>query len=141
MTDWDDPQPAAAPAMPTAPAAPDAGWGEPGWSEPGWSDDISAAAAAPDAGGDERLRLEPTPDARALRDALLAAGSAPSVRIDASQVERLPGPAMQTLLALARDAAAEGGRITVLDPSFAFSLAFEAFGLGGDNEPFNVEYS
>jgi hypothetical protein len=39
------------------------------------------------------------------------------------------------------EADAAGRRAVVVSPSFAFSLAFESFGFGADNEPFTVEYA
>jgi anti-anti-sigma regulatory factor len=119
----------------------------------GWDDepasDFGAWAAAPlgidpqpdlvDAPG--AIRLDANTDARALRDALLALPAGDPVRIDASQVERLSGSVLQLLLVAVKHAEAADSRLTIVDPSFAFSLAFEAFGLGGTDEPFNVEYS
>jgi hypothetical protein len=102
--------------------------------QPGW-DDAPAAPPQPDASA---LILAPCPDAAALRIALMAQ---PAPRLDASAVEKLPGPALQVLLAAMRDARAAGDSVVILNPSFAFSLTFEAFGFGADNEPFTVEYS
>jgi anti-anti-sigma regulatory factor len=98
----------------------------------GWDDPADAAGGA--------LRLGRAPDARELRDALLALPPDASPAIDASEVERISCAAFQVLLATLRAAAARGGKLRVLNPSFAFTLAFEAFGLGGDDEPFTVEY-
>jgi anti-anti-sigma regulatory factor len=150
MTGWDDEwaqTAAAAGGVPPGGMSGSAGDDTPGaWPE-------EADALLPDAdwaassdrpspvSGDGPIRLDTCPDARALRAALLAAQPLADARLDASQVARLPLPAIQVLLAAVHEAGAAGGRLTVLDPSFAFTLAFEALGLGGDDEPFNVEYS
>jgi anti-anti-sigma regulatory factor len=86
------------------------------------------------------VMLAADPDARELKEALVAALAAGAPAVDASPVERLSPAAFQVLLAAMRDASAAGARLTVRNPSFAFSLTFEAFGLGGDDEPFTVEY-
>ncbi len=119
------------------------------WTGGEWSD--SHAAPATEAGGDEwgasddggedgTIKLGQSPNAQNLRDALLALPDLGQARVDASEIERLPGPVFQVLLIAMRDALCAGGRIRVVNPSFAFGLCFEAFGLGGDLEPFEAEY-
>ncbi|MGL4975222.1 MAG: STAS domain-containing protein, partial [Bosea sp. (in: a-proteobacteria)] len=76
-----------------------------------------------------------------LKELLLAAALCSPPRMDASGVERLSASAMQVLMAAMQDALRQGERWRVLSPSFAFTLSFEAYGLGGSNEPFTVEYS
>ena len=106
-------------------------------SADGWSD----APPSVDGAGDEpsliRLGSDPAPDD--LHAALLERGA--GARVDASAVERLRTPVVQILLAAMRQATDAGRPMAVVSPSFAFSLTFEAFGLGGDHEPFTVEYS
>lgn len=125
------------------------GWDDEASDGGGSGDDIAAAWAA--AAGDaatvptdpfdpSAVTLEANPSPRALREALLAVPDGELLRLDASAVERLTAPAMQVLLAALVPGAAEGRRASVLNPSFAFTLAFEAYGLGGDNEPFTVEF-
>ncbi len=114
-----------------------AGWEDSPPDEGGAAEDTWSAEAAAD---DGMIRLGAKPDAAALRDAFLAIADLGSARVDASEVERLPGPAFQVLLIAMRDALFAGGKIRVVNPSFAFGLCFEAFGLGGDLEPFQAEY-
>jgi STAS domain len=108
-----------------------------------WDDATGAAGAENSAGtvADDLLCLSADPDPRDLKDALIAATGTGHMRIDASAVERLSGPAMQVLLAAMQDALGDGRKLDVLSPSFAFTLSFEAYGLGGSNEPFTVEYT
>jgi hypothetical protein len=125
----------------------------------GWDDEATDAGAAGDeiaaawaaAAGDPApghpssfeppaVALEANPSPRALHDALLAFPDGEPLRLDASAVERLSAPAMQVLIAALVPSAAGDQRAAVLNPSFAFTLAFEAYGLGGDNEPFTVEF-
>jgi anti-anti-sigma regulatory factor len=87
------------------------------------------------------VHLGDNPVARDVRDALLALQHVETATVDASKVERLAAPVLQVLLAAFKEAASHGSKIAVRNPSFAFTLAFEAFGLGGDNEPFIVEYN
>lgn len=116
MSGWDD-----------APTVRDVGWA--GGPEP--ADGAGAAA----------IRLGPRPKAGEVRQALLDLPALAAARIDASEVEKLSAPMLQVLLAAFRDAAREGAPVVVASPSFAFSLAFETYGFGGEREPFTVEYS
>ncbi len=50
-------------------------------------------------------------------------------------------PMIQLVLAACQTAKSDGAQLTIIDPSFAFTLAFEAFGFGPDNEPYAVEFS
>ncbi len=126
---WDDEAQAASGGWEDAPpATEDAGEGE---GDGAWN------AAEDD---DGMIRLGAKPDAATLRDALLALPDLGAARVDASEVERLSGPAFQVLLIAMRDALFGGGKIRIVNPSFAFGLCFEAFGLGGDLEPFQAEY-
>jgi anti-anti-sigma regulatory factor len=118
----------------------------------GWDDTDDAAAGpahhdtaalepAPGPAPATAIDLGTRPDAAALVEALIGWPSDVAPLVDASRVERLSGAAMQVLLAGSAEAARQGRRLRVLNPSFAFTLVFEAFGLGGDNEPFVVEFS
>jgi hypothetical protein len=116
----------------------------PDWDQamdPAWNALPPVAEAAPADASPDGVALGAYPDARAVRDALLALPGHAAPRIDAQRVERLPPAVLQVVLAAARDADAAGSRLTVVNPSFAFSLAFEAYGFGGSNEPFFVEYA
>ncbi len=113
-------------------------WGDPPPPVP--ADDSAYAPAVGQAADPGSVVLDANPDARALREALLGALDTGAPVVEAGGVERLTPAAFQVLLAAMRDAAAAGARLVVRNPSFAFSLTFEAFGLGGDNEPFTVEY-
>lgn len=62
------------------------------------------------------------------------------LRIDARQVQRFPASCLQLLLAAHAELQAAGRRLVVLNPSFAFGLAFEALGFEGEREIFTVEY-
>lgn len=128
-SDWNEPLQDQAAGW-GADAAPSNGIDQQGWGEPG---------AAESDGGDA-IRLGARPDAAVLKQALLNLPQLAGARIDASEVERLPGAAFQVLLVAMRDALLAGGKIRIINPSFAFGLCFEAFGLGGDLEPFHAEY-
>ena len=133
-TGWDDGEKAASGGWDDSPpAVEETGEGDGGW-------DAVEEAGGSTGAGDGLIRLGAKPDAAALRDALLALDDLGAARIDASEVERLPGPAFQILLIAMRDALFAGGKIRIVNPSFAFGLCFEAFGLGGDLEPFQAEY-
>jgi len=121
----------------------------------GWDDaplevgSVEAQLDAQDSGGwgEEAVEASPAvklgaqPQARDIRDAMLALPTLAGARIDASEVEKLSAPTIQVLLCAFRDAARDGAPIAVLSPSFVFSLALETYGFGGDREPFTVEYS
>lgn len=119
----------------------------------GWDDapqTPGVTTAGPDTGGagapwspasDAALPLGDNPDPEALLAALRSWPDGRPPRFDGSAVTRLSMPALQVILAAIRDAAATGGRLIVQDPSFAFTLAFEAFGFGGADEPFTSEYT
>ncbi len=113
--------------------------GESGWDAADGVDDL-AGDEGPEHADEGLIRLGAKPDATTLRDALMALEHLGTARVDASEVERLPGPAFQILLIAMRDALFAGGKMRVVNPSFAFGLCFEAFGLGGDLEPFQAEY-
>jgi hypothetical protein len=115
------------------------GWDEtpaPDLPSDDWSDVPDAVAPA-----DAPVVLPEVPDAAALLAAILARPPALPLRFAANAVQRLGCPALQVLLGAMREAAAGGSRAVVVDPSFAFTLAFESFGFGGETEPFTVEYS
>ncbi len=133
-TGWDDgAQAASAGWDDAAPPLDDSGGEDGGWG----ADDSDDGSEAVD---DGLIRLGAKPDAATLRDALLALTDLGEARVDASEVERLSGPAFQVLLIAMRDALFAGSKIRIVNPSFAFGLCFEAFGLGGDLEPFQAEY-
>ncbi len=149
MNDWDAPLAEPAPAAPAPAALAGDGWGAdlPVELPPDLPADLPAApAAAADEPAEppsaaSGVALAASPDAAALKAALLGAMERGEARIDAAAVERLPGPALQVLLAAMRDERAAGRSLVVANPSFAFSLAFEAYGFGADTEPFTVEYT
>lgn len=62
------------------------------------------------------------------------------LRVDARHVRRFPASCLQLLLAVHAELQAAGRRLVVLNPSFAFGLAFEALGFEGEREIFTVEY-
>jgi anti-anti-sigma regulatory factor len=133
-TGWDDGEKATSEGWDEGPPAmEDSGEADDGWNAADEADGTDVAEEG-------LIRLGAKPDAAALRDALLALEDLGAARVDASEVERLPGPAFQILLIAMRDALFAGGKIRVVNPSFAFGLCFEAFGLGGDLEPFQAEY-
>lgn len=101
----------------------------------------TASPLSPPAAEAPSLRLGAVPVARGLHEALLRRTAEDPVVLDASEVERLSGPVLQVILAAIIEASGRGAQVVVRDPSFAFTLTFEAYGLGGDNEPFTVEYS
>ncbi len=136
-TGWDDgAQTASAGWDDAAPPLEDSSGDDGGWGD----GDGAAAADGAEEADDGMIRLGAKPDAATLRDALLALADLGEARVDASEVERLSGPAFQVLLIAMRDALFAGGKIRIVNPSFAFGLCFEAFGLGGDLEPFQAEY-
>jgi anti-anti-sigma regulatory factor len=103
----------------------------------GWDDELAAPEAHAAAAA---IPLRGTPDAAALLAALRAWPAGESPRLDASEATHLPMPVLQVLLAAMRAASAIGGRLTIRNPAFAFSLAFEALGFTEADEPFTVEY-
>ena len=60
--------------------------------------------------------------------------------IDASDVERMPTSIVQLLVATARDLNNEGRRCIIVNPSIAFTLAFETLGLDCASGFFTTEY-
>jgi hypothetical protein len=133
MTGWDD---SVSPANDAAPAA---------ISGDGWETSpaplTAGGPADVDSNGSAAVTLTEDPDAAALLAALRALPEGSTPRIDGSAVARLSMPALQVLLAAMREAGEAGARLAIRDPSFALSLAFEAFGFCGPDEPFTVEYS
>lgn len=125
MSGWDDEPPAA--------AAPLAGEELGGW-------DAEPALETP-SDGIPALKLGAKPQARDIREAMLALPTLAGARIDASEVEKLAAPTIQVLLCAFKDAARAGSPMAVISPSFVFSLAFETYGFAGDHEPFTVEYN
>jgi anti-anti-sigma regulatory factor len=106
----------------------------------GWDDaPVTATSKSGGAAGD--VALSEAPDAPTLLRELQAHSTETPLRFLADQVERLSPAALQTLIAAMREADTAGRTAVVVSPSFAFSLAFESFGFGADNEPFTVEYA
>ncbi len=137
MDDWDAPLPEAPPQDPAPVAALPDEWGA-------W-DDAPTLEAEPElaatSAADGTIRLSAEPDADALqRDFLTALVQLGDIAVEASQVERLPAAALQVLLAAGLDLAGRGDRLIAVNPSFAFGLAFEAFGFVEGREAFHVEY-
>jgi anti-anti-sigma regulatory factor len=148
--DWD------AAAVDAAGPAP-SGQNDEAWGDPAPADladaglafdggDPSSDASADDwdgaVEGPPVLSLPARPSAEELRRALLPLLSQDggALAIDAAEVERLPMPVVQVLLAAIRELKAAGRVLTVRNPSFAFGLAFEALGYAGEREIFTVEY-
>jgi anti-anti-sigma regulatory factor len=106
----------------------------------GW-DDAPVAADQGNGGADSDVVLADVPDAAALLRQLQAHHAGSQLRVLADQVQRLGTAALQVLVTAMTEADAAGRRVIVVSPSFAFSLAFESFGFGADNEPFIVEFA
>jgi STAS domain len=91
------------------------------------------------------LTLPDKPLARelpAFRQALLDQLTTPDgIRLDAAEVNSLPLPWMQVLIAASLEARGLGQAMTVFNPSFAFLFSFEALGLQPAPDLFNLEYA
>lgn len=88
------------------------------------------------------IALGESPDARELHRNLLAAvAEGGEVRLDASEVKRMPAGCIQLLAAARAELAPLGRKLVVLNPSFPFGIAFEALGFEGESELFTVEYA
>jgi anti-anti-sigma regulatory factor len=88
-----------------------------------------------------RLQIRGTEHPADLRHLLMAEMIQPGdISIDASDVERLPSSLVQIITAAARDLHIEGRRCIILNPSIAFTLAFETLGLDCASGFFTTEY-
>jgi anti-anti-sigma regulatory factor len=132
MSDWD-----ASASLLEAITPPPANWEEPAHNS---LPALDPPCDAQQDDGHSTVCLPADPDAHDLKELLLVTAGSGYPRIDASLVARLSGPAMQVLLVAMQDALRAGQKRRVLSPSFAFTLSFEAYGLGGTHEPFTVEY-
>lgn len=129
MSGWDE----TAGTIESAPEAWDDRWEE--------AAEAAVPSEAAQASHEEIVALSARPEAETLQRALLGAMAQPGdVAFDAGAVERLDVAAMQVLLAAMLDLKRRGDRLVAVNPSFAFGLAFEAFGFAGETEAFTVEY-
>lgn len=84
--------------------------------------------------------LDHAPSAREVRQQLLSLQPDEPPVIEAEAVVRLSVAMIQLLLSAAKQAVMAGQGMTIINPSFAFTLAFRTFGFAEMTEPFTVEY-
>jgi anti-anti-sigma regulatory factor len=86
------------------------------------------------------ILLDHAPSAKDIREQLLHLRPDEPPVFDAEAVERLSTTMVQILLSCMKHAIMAGQEVVVLNPSFAFNLAFRAFGFADSTELFSVQY-